>query len=314
MNCAPSYDSAVTTLKARLDTLRPLSRRAQLGLAWAVVVTQALIAVTGSVVRVTGSGLACTTWPECHPGSMVPTEHPEYADLNQWIEFGNRLFTGVVGLIALAAFLAAYLERPRRTRYFRLAMAMPIGVAVQAVLGGITVRLDLLWWTVAVHFLVSAVMVWLAVLLVYAVDEQDGPAQPASPSLTRAMQVMAVVLTGLLVAGTMVTGAGPHAGDALTPRLGLPVETLAHVHAAFLYAYLAVLLGVALLLRRTGSARLWKHFAVLLVVVLGQGALGFTQFLLGVPELLVALHVLGAMAVIVATAALWSAAHPRAKV
>lgn len=304
----------MTTLKARLDTVRPLSRRAQLGLAWAVVATQALIAVTGSVVRVTGSGLACTTWPECHPGSMVPTEHPEYADLNQWIEFGNRLFTGVVGLIALAAFLAAYLDRPRRTRYFRLAMAMPIGVLVQAVLGGLTVRFDLLWWTVAVHFLVSAVMVWLAVLLVYAVNEQDGPAQPVGPpALGRALKVMAVVLVGLLVAGTMVTGAGPHAGDALTPRLGLPVETLAHVHAAFLYAYLAVLLAVALLLRHTGSARLWKHYAALVLVVLAQGALGFTQFLLGVPELLVALHVLGAMAVIVATAALWSAAHPRAR-
>ena len=305
----------MTTLKARIDAVRPLSRRAQLILAWAVVVTQALIAVTGSVVRVTGSGLACTTWPECHPGSMVPTEHPEYADLNQWIEFGNRLFTGVVGLIALAAFVAAYLERPRRTRYFKLAMAMPVGVAVQAVLGGITVRLDLLWWTVAVHFLASAVMVWLAVLLVYAVNEQDGPARPIGPpALGRTLQAAAALLVALLIAGTMVTGAGPHAGDAQTPRLAVPLETMAHVHAAFLYAFFAVLLVVAVMLRQARSARLWKHYAVVVVLVLAQGALGFTQFALGVPELLVSLHVLGAMAVIAATAALWSAAHPRERV
>lgn len=301
----------MTSLKARVETIRPFSRRAQKALAWAVVATQALIAVTGSVVRVTGSGLACPTWPQCHPGSMVPVEHPEYADLNQWIEFGNRLFTGVVGLIALAAFAAAFLERPRRTRYYRLALAMPIGVAVQAVIGGLTVRFDLLWWTVAVHFLASALMVWLAVLLVYAVDEADGPARPVQPALGKAMVAMAAVLVGLLVAGTMVTGSGPHAGDPLTPRLALPVETLAHVHAAFLYAFLALLVAVGVLLRRDGTPSLWRHYTVLVVVVLAQGALGFTQFALGVPELLVALHVLGAMAAIVATAALWSAAHPR---
>ena len=306
---------AVTTLKARLETVRPLTRRAQLTIAWAVVATQSLIAFTGSVVRVTGSGLACTTWPECHPGSMVPTEHPEYAALNQWIEYGNRLFTGVVGLIALAAFLAAYLERPRRDRYFKLALAMPIGVAVQAVLGGITVRLDLLWWTVAVHLLVSALMVWLAVLLVYSVTEQDGPPTPLGPPvLGKVLAAMTVVLVGLLVAGTMVTGAGPHAGDAKTPRLDLPVDVLAHVHAAFLYSFLALLVVVGALLVKARSTRLWKHYAAVVVVVLAQGVLGFTQFFLGVPELLVALHVLGAMAVITVTAALWSAAHPRPKV
>ncbi|GGS33179.1 COX15/CtaA family protein [Actinokineospora fastidiosa] len=300
------------SLKTRLDTVRPLSRRTQRSLAWAVVVTQALIAVTGSIVRVTGSGLACTTWPECHPGSMVPTEHPEYADLNQWIEFGNRLFTGVVGLIAFAAFAAAYLDRPRRSRYVRLALIMPIGVAVQAVIGGITVRFDLLWWTVAVHFMASAVMVWLAVLLVYAVDEQDGPPRPVGPPvLGRTLQAMAALLVALLIAGTFVTGAGPHAGDALTPRLDVELETMAHVHAAFLYAFLGLLVAVGLMLRRVGSRRLWRHYIVLVAVVLAQGALGFTQFALGVPELLVALHVLGAMAVIVAAAALWSAAHPR---
>ncbi|MGW5051679.1 COX15/CtaA family protein [Actinokineospora sp. NPDC004072] len=303
------------SLKTRLDTVRPLSRRAQRLLAWAVVVTQALIAVTGSIVRVTGSGLACTTWPECHPGSMVPTEHPEYADLNQWIEFGNRLFTGVVGLIALAAFAAAYLERPRRSRYLKLALIMPVGVAVQAVIGGITVRFDLLWWTVAVHFMASAVMVWLAVLLAYAVDEQDGPPRPVGPpALGRTLQVMSAVLVALLVAGTFVTGAGPHAGDAQTPRFDAPVETTAHIHAAFLYLFLALLVAVGLMLRQAGSTRLWRHYGVLVAVVLAQGALGFTQFALGVPELLVALHVLGAMAVIVATAALWSAAHPRERV
>lgn len=301
------------SLKSRVNALPAPSRATQRRLAVAVVLTQALIAVTGAVVRVTGSGLGCPTWPQCHPGSMVPVEHPEFAALNQWIEFGNRMLTGVVGLIAAAAFLAAYLDRPRRSRYLGLALAMPVGVAVQAVIGGLTVRLDLVWWSVSVHFLASTVMVWLAVLLVHAVDEEDGPVGRVGPPALGGLLVASVaVLVGLLVAGTVVTGAGPHAGDPQTPRLDVPVDTAAHAHSAFLFAFLGLLLAVGVLLRAGGAApRQWRRYAALVAVVLAQGALGFVQFWTGVPEMLVALHVLGAMAVIVATAALWCATRPR---
>ncbi|MBM7775258.1 cytochrome c oxidase assembly protein subunit 15 [Actinokineospora baliensis] len=300
------------TLKARIDALPTPSVRLQRAVAIAVVVTQALIAVTGSVVRVTGSGLGCSTWPQCQPGSLVPVSHPEFAALNQWIEFGNRLLTGVVGIAAFAAFALAYLARPRRRHYVRLAFAMPAGVVVQAVLGGITVRLDLLWWTVAVHFMASAVMVWLSVLLVDAVDPEPKRASRVPAALPGLLTGSVVVLVGLLIAGTMVTGAGPHAGDPETPRLDLPVETLAHVHAAFLFVYLGMVLAAGVLLRTGAADRpLWRRYWVLVAVVVAQGALGFVQFWTGVPELLVSLHVLGATTVIAATSALWCGTRDR---
>ena len=306
------YDRAVPleTLKARIDRLPSPSRRAQLGFAIAVLVTQALIAMTGAVVRVTSSGLGCPTWPQCFPGSMVPVDHPEYDTLNQWIEYGNRLFTGVVGIIAGICFVLAYLHRPRTDRrYLRLALAMPVGVVIQAVLGGITVRLDLVWWSVAVHLLASTVMVWLATLLVHAVPRDDAlPAAPAAVPGTLAtwLYVQTGFLAGLLVTGTMVTGAGPHGGDPDTPRLGIPVETMAHVHAAFLYAFLGSLVLLGFWLRgQDAFPPPWRRYRTLVAVVVAQGTIGFVQFWTGVPELLVCLHVLGAMCVIIATGSLW---------
>jgi cytochrome c oxidase assembly protein subunit 15 len=304
------------TLKARIDRLPSPSRRLQLGFAVAVLATQALIAMTGAVVRVTGSGLGCPTWPQCFPGSMVPVSHPEYNTLNQWIEYGNRLFTGVVGLIAITCFALAYLHRPRTDRrYLRLALAMPVGVAVQAVIGGTTVRLDLVWWSVAVHLLASTVMVWLATLLVHSVPRDDAPAAQAAPpsTLTNWLYVQTALLAGLLVTGTMVTGAGPHGGDPDTPRLGIPVETMAHIHAAFLYTFLGslVLLGFWLRSQRDFPPP-WRRYRVLVGVVLAQGTIGFVQFATGVPELLVCLHVLGAMSVIIATGSLWCGVRGRA--
>lgn len=297
------------SLKARVDRLPNPSRRLQLGFAIAVLATQALIAMTGAVVRVTGSGLGCPTWPQCFPGSMVPVAHPEYDTLNQWIEYGNRLFTGVVGLIAITCFVLAYLHRPRTDRrYFRLALAMPVGVAVQAVIGGLTVRLDLVWWSVAIHLLASTVMVWLATLLVHSVPRDDVPtAQAAAPgTLTTWLYVQTALLAGLLVTGTMVTGAGPHGGDPKTPRLDIPVETMAHVHATFLYTFLGSLVLLGFWLRaQKGFPPPWRRYRVLVAVVLAQGAIGIVQFLTGVPELLVCLHVLGAMVVIIATGSLW---------
>lgn len=295
------------SLKSRFDRLPQPSQRLQLGVAIAVVATQALIAMTGAIVRVTGSGLGCPTWPECFPGSMVPVEHPEFDTLNQWIEYGNRLFTGIVGLIAGAAFLLALKHSPRDKRYLKLAAAMPIGVVIQAILGGITVRMDLLWWTVAVHLLASAVMVWLATLLVHTVPRENGAATPAAGGPLRTwLYVQTAVLVAVLVTGTMVTGAGPHGGDQKTPRFAVPVETMAHVHAAMLYTFLGMLVIAGLWLRtHRPDAALWRRYFVLLGVVLAQGTIGLAQFWTGVPELLVCLHVLGAMAVIIATASLW---------
>src|SRR4029079_11803256 len=143
-------------------------------LAVAAVVAQAGIAVTGSVVRVTGSGLGCPTWPQCFPGSLVPTPHPEVAALHQWVEFGNRLLTFAVVLVTGLCFLAALGATPRRPRLVRLALVQPLGVVAQAVIGGFTVLLGLVWWSVSVHFLVSMALLWVAGGLVSPVAQGGG--------------------------------------------------------------------------------------------------------------------------------------------
>lgn len=282
-------------------------------LAIAAVVAQAGIAVTGSIVRVTGSGLGCPTWPECFPGSMVPTPHPEVEALTQWIEFGNRLLTGVVVLVAGLCLIAAWGYRPRNVRLVRLAWLQPIGVVAQAVVGGFVVRSQLVWWSVGLHFVISVVFVWLAVQLVCAVDDGDGPAVPVVPRAVRGLVVTASGVLGLLVvAGTLVTAAGPHSGDADTPRLELGVQATAQLHADLLFAYLGLLIGLGFALRAVGvSAGLWRRYVVLVATVVAQGALGGIQYALGVPEVLVSLHVLGSMLAVVAASALWAGTAER---
>jgi heme a synthase len=279
----------------------------------AAVITQGGIAVTGSVVRVTGSGLGCPSWPQCFPGSLVPEPHPDVAALNQWIEFGNRLLTGLVGLVALACLVVALVVRPRRRRLVLLAAAMPLGVAAQAVLGGITVLTGLAWWTVAAHFLVSMVLVWLAMLLVAAFAEGDAPPRWHLPGPLRGLLATATaVLAALLIAGTLVTAAGPHAGDTATPRLALGVPAMAQLHADLLVGFLGLLAGLGFALRAVGvPARTWWRYTVLVCVVLAQGTLGVVQYLTGVPEVLASLHVLGAVSVVVAMAALWTSCRVR---
>ncbi|PXY19676.1 cytochrome-c oxidase [Prauserella muralis] len=292
------------------------SQTVQRALAVAAIVTQGGIGVTGSVVRVTGSGLGCPTWPQCFEGSMFPVQHPEYHALTQWIEFGNRLLTGVVGIVAALCVLAAWrilLDHPSRTRLVKLAWAMPAGVVAQAVIGGMTVLTGLLWWTVAIHFLASTVLVWLAVLLLHAFGEGDERPRWRLPASGRVLLVALVAaLGGVLVAGTTVTGAGPHGGDPDTPRLQAPIETLAFVHGSLLVVYLVVLAMLGMQLLRTGATpTLWRRYAVTWLVALAQGGLGSLQYALGVPEALVSFHVLGSALVIVATASLWCAARDR---
>jgi cytochrome c oxidase assembly protein subunit 15 len=274
-------------------------------LAVVTVVGQAGIAVTGAVVRVTGSGLGCPTWPECFPDSLVPAPHPEVAALNQWIEFGNRLFSVALVLAAGVAMLAALTLRPYRRRLVWLAVAQPVGVIAQAVVGGFVVLSGLVWWSVAVHFLISMAFTWLAVLLVAAVSDGPGPARPLVPGAVRGLLATATaVLAALLAAGTLVTAAGPHAGDAATPRLGVEVATLAQLHADLLFGYLGLLVGLGFTLRATAAPRrVVRRYVLVLAAVLAQGALGGVQYALGVPEALAALHVLGAALVTVAAPA-----------
>ena len=296
------------TRPALLDRLPATPPALMRRLAIAAVVAQIAIAVTGSVVRVTGSGLGCPTWPQCQGGSLVPVPHSEIAALHQWVEFGNRLIAVVVVLVSAACLLAALGIRPRRRRLIWLAAALPLGVVAQAVIGGITVLVGLAWWSVMPHFLASIVLVWLAVELA-GESRGGGPTTPVVSRPVRALvAVSTVVLGALLVAGTLVTAAGPHAGDAATPRLDLSVAGLAQLHADLLFGYLGLVIGLGFTLWATGApAPLRRRYGWLVAAVLAQGALGGIQYALGVPEALVSLHVLGAALVTAAAAAVWTA-------
>jgi cytochrome c oxidase assembly protein subunit 15 len=304
----------------RLVDVLPLpSLRTQRLVAAAVVLTQGGIAVTGAIVRVTASGLGCPTWPQCFPGSFTPVPHAEVAVVHQVVEFGNRMITFLVVLTAALAVLAVTRAR-RRREVLVYAWLMPASTVAQAVMGGITVLTGLLWWTVAIHLVASMTMVWLAVLLYVKVGEpDDGVSTPVVPKPVRQLTALtAVVLAAQLVSGTLVTGAGPHAGDKSVeqpvPRLQVEITTLVHVHASLLVAYLALIvgLGFALLAVRAPKPvvlRLW----VLLVLVCAQGMVGTVQFFTGVPAALVAVHVAGAAACTAATAALWASMRERAE-
>ncbi|KWX66493.1 heme A synthase [Mycobacterium sp. NAZ190054] len=302
-----------------VDLLPEPSLRVQRLVAAAVILTQGGIAVTGAIVRVTASGLGCPTWPQCFPGSFTPVPHPEVAGIHQAVEFGNRLLTFLVVLTAAAAVLAV--TRARRRREVQVyAWLMPASTVAQAVIGGITVLTGLLWWTVAIHLLVSMAMVWLAVLLYVKIGEPDaGVVVTRSPKPLRQLTVLsAVALAAVLVTGTMVTGAGPHAGDKSpdrpVPRLQVEITTLVHMHSSLLVAYLSLLVGLGFgLLAVRAAGGIMKRLGVVVVLVAAQGTLGAVQFFTGVPEALVALHVAGAAACTAATSALWASMRERAE-
>jgi heme a synthase len=316
------YDRAVPVgrlLLRLVDVLPEPSLRTQRLIAGAVVLTQGGIAVTGAIVRVTASGLGCPTWPQCFPGSFTPVPVAEVPVIHQAVEFGNRMITFLVVLTAVLAVLAVTRARRRREVLF-YAWLMPASTVAQAVIGGITVLTGLLWWTVAIHLLVSMTMVWLAVLLFVKVGEPDeGVPRELVPKPLRWLTVLtAAALAAVLVAGTLVTGAGPHAGDksAAQPVLRLQVEitTLVHVHSSLLVAYLSLIVGLGFALLAVHAPRaVLVRLYVLLALVCAQGLVGTVQFLTGVPAALVAVHVAGAAACTAATAALWASMRERAQ-
>src|SRR4051795_7078316 len=201
-------------LMRMVDALPAPSMRTQRLIAGAVVLTQGGIAVTGAIVRVTASGLGCPTWPQCFPGSFTPVPVAEVPVIHQAVEFGNRMITFLVVLTAALAVLAVTRAR-RRREVLVYAWLMPASTVMQAIIGGITVRTGLLWWTVAIHLLASMTMVWLSVLLYVKIGEPDeDPPTPVVPKPLRHLTALTtVVLAAQLVTGTLVTGAGPHAGD-----------------------------------------------------------------------------------------------------
>jgi heme a synthase len=302
-----------------VDLLPEPGLRAQRVIAALVILTQGGIAVTGAIVRVTASGLGCPTWPQCFPGSFTPVAHAEVPRVHQAVEFGNRMISFAVVITAILAVLAVTRAR-RRAEVLVYAWLMPASTVLQAVIGGITVLTGLLWWTVAIHLLASMAMVWLAVLLYVKIGEPDNgeTSHTVVPPLRWLTALSATTLAAVLVAGTLVTAAGPHAGDTspnrTVPRLRIEITTLVHAHSSLLVAYLSLLFGLAFGLLAVRAPRpILLRLGVLVLLVFAQAIVGTVQFFTGVPAGLVAVHVAGAAACTAATAALWASLRERTK-
>ncbi|MBB6119744.1 cytochrome c oxidase assembly protein subunit 15 [Nocardiopsis algeriensis] len=276
--------------------------------AWAAanIAVNAGIAVTGAVVRVTSSGLGCSEWPRCTPESFVPIDTGHSA-FNAAIEFGNRTLTFIVLAVAVIVVVAVLRSRPRRRDLLRMALIVPIGVVGQAVVGGITVWSGLHPASVAAHFLLSMVMTFVTVALYVRCQEPEGkPRVTVAPMLHTVAVGLVVVGFLLLVAGTVVTGTGPHGGDAAAPRWDFAMVTVTRLHSALAWLTLAGSIGALVLALRTGAGRATRLSSVLLVAAVAlQGLLGYVQYALALPEALAVLHVLGSALVWIAISRLY---------
>jgi heme a synthase len=285
----------------RLPVPTTLLRR----LALASLIANVAIVITGGAVRLTASGLGCPTWPRCTSESYVAT--PEMG-IHGAIEFGNRLVTFAVALVALAGVVAALLHRPRRRPVVLLAAGVFLGIPAQAVIGGFTVLTDLNPWVVGLHFLASMAVVAVAYAFWRRVGEPAGPAVPVVPAPLRGLAwLVTAVGAAVLVVGTWVTGSGPHAGAHGAARNGLDPESISQVHADLVFLLLGLSVAAWLAFRAVGAAPAARATLLLIVVELAQGLVGFVQYVLDLPALAVALHMLGACLVWLATlSVLWA--------
>jgi cytochrome c oxidase assembly protein subunit 15 len=270
--------------------------------AFAGIVANVVIVVTGGAVRLTDSGLGCPTWPECTDGSLSTT--PEMG-IHGVIEYGNRLLSSVVSVIALAGVAVALIQRRRRPRTLRPAIAVLAGVAAQGVIGGITVLTGLNPWIVGGHFLVSMAILAAAYTFWRRTGEHD--ADPVPRALRSLAAVTLAVSVLVLVLGTLVTGSGPHAGDAESGRNGLDPEAAAQLHADAVFLLIGLSIGLWLALRTVGAATAARAAGVLVLVELSQGAIGLVQYFTNLPEVVVGVHMLGACLVWLATLAAFAA-------
>ncbi|MHA7238805.1 COX15/CtaA family protein [Arthrobacter sp. TMS1-12-1] len=285
---------ALSRLAATLPrTTTPVVRR----LAVASLVSQIAIVVTGGAVRLTASGLGCPEWPRCTADSIVTTPEMGFHGV---IEFGNRLLTFVLVVIAVAMIVSVLGMRRQRKDLFRLSVGLFLGIPAQAVIGGITVWTGLNPWVVGLHFVVSMVLVALATVLVARarldIDQYRTVRAPAAPPLLRRLLLTATVLSSItILLGVVVTGAGPHAGDHGAARNGLDAVLVTRLHALPVYLLVAtVALAVVVAYRSGVHEKLRRALALFAAIVLLQGAIGYAQHFLHLPIALVALHMLGA--------------------
>ncbi len=257
---------------------------------------QAALILTGGAVRLTGSGLGCPTWPECTPGSYTPVPNQAEGALHAWIEFGNRLLT--FGLVAISLVVLAHVLITKRHDLRLLAAGQLLGILGQGVLGGITVLTDLHPLPVASHLLLSIILVAAATSLY---DRREAPVEKIrqTDKLVSLLSKSHIALSFIvIVIGTLVTGSGPHAGDAQARRFGFDIRTVAILHADAVIALFGLTLALAVALRT--NKIILKKIYIFTLIALAQGAIGYIQYFTGIPEILVAAHLLGATLVWIA--------------
>jgi cytochrome c oxidase assembly protein subunit 15 len=257
---------------------------------WIAFSSLYIIIITGSLVRLTGSGLGCIDWPACNEERFVDVSTPHAA-----IEQLNRLFTGVVAASVIAAALAALLVRPRNPRLVRLALLLVLGVVGQVILGGIVVLTGLHPLSNMGHFLLSIVLMTWALWLVHATREGAVSSQDSRVLALSRLLVAATFVA--IVTGSVVTGTGPHAGDETAPRLPFDISDVARVHGGSVLVTLALAVVLGFLLRRTPHRRVQQAYESFLFLALVQGGIGYLQYFTGVPVALVAVHIALSVAV-----------------
>ncbi|MFE9776187.1 heme A synthase [Streptomyces sp. NPDC005931] len=261
--------------------------------ALAALVMSVVIVVTGGAVRLTGSGLGCPTWPKCTDDSIAATRE---MGLHGVIEFGNRLLTYVLCAAVGWAIVAARSQKPFRRSFTRLGWAQFWLVMGNAVLGGIVVLVGLNPYTVAAHFLLSSALIAVATVMWQRTREGDGEPRPlVGKAVQQLVWFMVAASVLLIVVGTVVTGAGPHAGDSSeVERMPLDWETVSKLHAVLAWIVVTLTFALWFVLKAVDAPQGPLHRTrELFVVLLAQGVIGYVQYFTDLPEVLVALHMLG---------------------
>lgn len=277
-----------------------IARKSLVAILRILMIFQTGIVLTGGVVRLTGSGLGCPTWPECTDNSYTPI-HGQIEGFRSWIEFGNRLLTFALVLACALSIFAVLLSKRKDLRL--LVLGQLAGIFGQALLGGITVLTDLNPIPVAGHFILSIILIAGAQSLVTkARTESEYKKLPRN--MLHVLARSHVIVTFLvIVIGTLVTGSGPHAGDISAPRLNFDVRIIAWLHADIVIALLGI--SLAYFISATtppATKRLLKFF---FIAALLQGSIGYIQYFLGLPEVIVAAHMLGSTLVWICAWKVW---------
>ncbi|MGH3246008.1 MAG: COX15/CtaA family protein [Trebonia sp.] len=273
----------------RTPTVSPVSYHR---LAVMAAVLLGVIVVTGATVRLTSSGLGCPTWPKCTATSLVAP-----ASYHALVEFINRVITFLVGVFVALVAAGSLLRVPRRRDVIWLSWSLVAGFCGQAVIGGLSVlyHLDAPW--VVAHFLLSMLLMWAALVLVHRAHPDWTPAAPAVRAELLWLGRLLVAVAGwVLVLGTLTTGAGPHAGSGgNVERLPLPLERITQLHADFALLLTGLIIATVIAVRLTSTPpAVWRRAKWLVVAVLAQVAIGYTQYFLDLPSSIVELHVAGA--------------------